>query len=361
MPDPGVEMDRSAVASALTGACTDVDAYCDFLGAAVTQAFGAANYCFMPWKVDAHIDDFRIPGASNALKQEYLRRFYLSDPAYFHLRRLGAETLAPFEMTDLVDHDDLERRPIFAEFMHELGVDRALCIPLTANGRLVANVSMFRGPSQHAFDQRHFMAAKAMTPMLTLAYQLAAERERAGRLEDALAGLASLDGAILVFDGEDKLIFWSSQASPLLGQIGLEPQAGMLIRDDMLRAALRAWRALPLGEDHTFVRAGERGACLNVHGRCAADGRVLARISFGARSVDPADRALCYGLTSRQREVAMLAAHGATNGEIAGELSISERTVENHIAAVLDRTGASRRSQLAALLLWRDEGSDAPL
>ena len=51
-------------------------------------------------------------------------------------------------------------------------------------------------------------------------------------------------------------------------------------------------------------------------------------------------------LTARQRLVAVLAAQGLRNKEIAARLFISERTVEGHIAAVLDALGAPSRVRI---------------
>lgn len=48
-------------------------------------------------------------------------------------------------------------------------------------------------------------------------------------------------------------------------------------------------------------------------------------------------------LTDRQRLVAVLAAQGLRNREIATQLFVSERTVEGHVAAVLDALGAPSR------------------
>lgn len=51
------------------------------------------------------------------------------------------------------------------------------------------------------------------------------------------------------------------------------------------------------------------------------------------------------GLTARQSEVLDHVATGATNGEIADALFISERTVENHVAAILVKLNATSRSE----------------
>nr|WP_263008769.1 helix-turn-helix transcriptional regulator [Nonomuraea phyllanthi] len=54
-------------------------------------------------------------------------------------------------------------------------------------------------------------------------------------------------------------------------------------------------------------------------------------------------------MSSREREVALLAAEGKTNQEIATELFLSRRTVESHIASALRKLGVPSRKELRAL------------
>jgi len=53
-------------------------------------------------------------------------------------------------------------------------------------------------------------------------------------------------------------------------------------------------------------------------------------------------------LTPRQQQVLTLVASGASDIEIAARLSLSPRTVQNHLAAIRAKTGIHRRSELAA-------------
>ncbi|MDP2070402.1 response regulator transcription factor [Methylotenera sp.] len=55
-------------------------------------------------------------------------------------------------------------------------------------------------------------------------------------------------------------------------------------------------------------------------------------------------------LTSREKEVAIEAAKGLSNKEIARILSITERTVKAHLAKTFERLGAKDRLQLALML-----------
>jgi predicted ATPase/DNA-binding CsgD family transcriptional regulator len=63
------------------------------------------------------------------------------------------------------------------------------------------------------------------------------------------------------------------------------------------------------------------------------------------------------GLTAREMEVAMLVARGETNRRIANELSLAEGTVEIHIRHIFAKLGLERRSQLAAWMAARGQGS----
>lgn len=51
-------------------------------------------------------------------------------------------------------------------------------------------------------------------------------------------------------------------------------------------------------------------------------------------------------LTPRQREVLQLAAEGKTNAEIAARLKISQRTVENHRATLMQKLGLQNQTDL---------------
>jgi DNA-binding CsgD family transcriptional regulator len=61
-----------------------------------------------------------------------------------------------------------------------------------------------------------------------------------------------------------------------------------------------------------------------------------------------AAKAAFGGLTSRERDVVELVAHGKANRAIARELGIGERTVEGYVAGALAKLGFTSRTQLAA-------------
>ena len=64
-----------------------------------------------------------------------------------------------------------------------------------------------------------------------------------------------------------------------------------------------------------------------------------------AESSDP----LNISLSTREIEIIELVAEGLTNQEIADRLTISKRTVDNHVSNVFTKTGSKNR---VALLNW---------
>src|SRR5262249_15927147 len=58
------------------------------------------------------------------------------------------------------------------------------------------------------------------------------------------------------------------------------------------------------------------------------------------RGPRPATRANPKGLTPRQLEIVLLVAKGLQNAEIAGQLSMTPKTVEHHVSAVLAKLDA---------------------
>ena len=81
-------------------------------------------------------------------------------------------------------------------------------------------------------------------------------------------------------------------------------------------------------------------------------------VHAGGRAIDPLLAADAWGepdpLTDRERQVLRLAGDGLANGEIAGQLHLSEGTVRNYLSEAMGKLGASNR--VAAARQARDRG-----
>jgi two-component system, NarL family, response regulator LiaR len=63
------------------------------------------------------------------------------------------------------------------------------------------------------------------------------------------------------------------------------------------------------------------------------------------------DNTIVESLNPREREILRLLAKGRSNGEIAGQLFLSEGTVRNYVSTVFTKLGVSDRTQAAVIAL----------
>jgi DNA-binding CsgD family transcriptional regulator len=118
----------------------------------------------------------------------------------------------------------------------------------------------------------------------------------------------------------------------------------------LARGRYREQRVAAIGDlDDAEALFGELGADLWA-AQAAAHRRRLGGVEKPARIT--ATRPL-YGLSPAETTVALCAASGATNREIAAELHVSVRTVDFHFRALYRKTGTKSRSELVARLVER--------
>ena len=211
--------------------------------------------------------------------------------------------------------------------------------------------------------------------LLRRAWDLAVELDelqRIGPVAAALAEAAWLEGDLDTVRAaagpshEDarRLDHWTLEAELgyRLGQAGVRVPAGAsghpyaLQRSGDWRGAAAAWRTAGCPYEHAAALAESPDA----DDRCAALAQLdllgaepLARaVRAGLRELGvsriprrpaAATRENPAGLTERQLQVLGMLGGGLSNAEIAQRLVVSARTVENHVAAVLRKTGARTR------------------
>jgi ATP/maltotriose-dependent transcriptional regulator MalT len=210
-----------------------------------------------------------------------------------------------------------------------------------------------------------------------LAGALAHELLRAGRDADA----AALVAQALTVTPQASPPYWLHDAASRCGEPGLRaavrdalalvaahdgafPARGFLAladarealrkrrRDDavaLAEAAVDAFRTAGWRVDEAFALelAGRTAEAVALFREIGASGEVRRLTETGVAA--PRRRGEST-LTAREREIAALVVAGRTTRAIAGDLVISERTVETHIAAIYRKLGVSNRGGLARLL-----------
>jgi DNA-binding NarL/FixJ family response regulator len=163
---------------------------------------------------------------------------------------------------------------------------------------------------------------------------------RLGEPKDAMAPMRDLATSI-----EGPLVAaWNEHVAALADHdaAALDRAAGHLEAVGLLLHAAEAAAAAAVAHE----RAGRRGSALT----SSAHARRLRAQCPGAGTPRSEVGVPLHALTEREREIAGLAARGESNREIAGQLFVSIRTVNNHLNHVYTKLGFSDRQQLAAAL-----------
>jgi DNA-binding NarL/FixJ family response regulator len=113
--------------------------------------------------------------------------------------------------------------------------------------------------------------------------------------------------------------------------------------------------------DEDIYRAMEAGAITYLLKDMIADKMmsVIREVAGGGRPILPevaqrlTDRMFKASLTARELEVLQLVAEGRRNKEIAGELSISEETVQGHMKNILAKLDVHDRTEAVAVAVRR--------
>ena len=210
---------------------------------------------------------------------------------------------------------------------HAEGVEDVVMVAPVADAR--SELLLWSGDAPGAKQA----AARALAEALTvggselIAGRLAYRVWRAGGNEDLPESVA--EPYRWMIDGE-----WERAAAEWAARGATYLRAEALAAGDEAAAgeALRILDGLGASRVADFLRAELRR-------------RGIARVPRGPRRTTAANVA---GLTPRQVDVLALLAEGLSNAEIAKRLTLSTKTVDHHISAVLGKLGVSTRGQAAA-------------
>jgi DNA-binding CsgD family transcriptional regulator len=155
----------------------------------------------------------------------------------------------------------------------------------------------------------------------------------------------------LLSDGEDTRR-WYREAVDRLSRTGFRPElarAHLLYGEWLRREGLRADARVQLRTAHgMFAAIGMQAFAERARRELLATGETVRRRTAARRDQ----------LTPQEAQIAGLARAGLSNPEIAGQLFLSPRTVEYHLAKVFTKIGITSRRQLRQAL--PDSGPHRP-
>lgn len=262
-----------------------------------------------------------------------------------------ARAHAPAAALRLATDDRPARSARYREILRPRGFDDELRAVTRADGMPWGALALLRARGMPAFDAHDVELVASLSEPLADAV-----RAHFRRPAPPSADVAPRGRGLMLFAPDRRLLSADDEARALLEE--LEPP-----RDDSglplpVAGALVRARAVDEERDHgparvlTRSRAGHWLAC---HASClrTADGRP-ASTALVLEPAQPAEIApimmAAYELTARERQVAVLVAHGFSTAGIAGRLHLSGHTVRDYVKAILAKVGAASRGELVARL-----------
>jgi DNA-binding CsgD family transcriptional regulator/tetratricopeptide (TPR) repeat protein len=157
-----------------------------------------------------------------------------------------------------------------------------------------------------------------------------------------------------------QLAFWMGRAGGLDARPdGLARPYDLLLRGEW-RAAVAEWerlgcpfeRGLALAEGDVVAQLAALELFDELGARPAGEALRRKLRAAGVKGIPrgprPVTRGNPFGLTERENEVLRLLGEGLSNAEIATRLSISAKTVDHHVSAILAKIGAHTRGEAVA-------------
>jgi DNA-binding CsgD family transcriptional regulator len=263
------------------------------------------------------------------------------------LRQL-ARAASPVGWLDAATRGDRAMSLRYREAMLPFGLGDELRVALRVDGQCWGLLCLHRGRAKAGFEQRDAALLARLAPCLALGL-------RRSLLIDRPSGAHPADGPGVAVVGADRTLrSVTAPAARWLDELIYLDQPHGTDLPTVVRTVIESLSATG-AEDAPPVRARVRapsGHWLSIHAA-----RLNDQEGSIAVVIEPiADAALAplivaaYGLTPRERDVAQRLLAGLARKTIATELQISQHTVNDHIKAVFDKTGASSTGQLRATI-----------
>jgi DNA-binding CsgD family transcriptional regulator len=265
---------------------------------------------------------------------------------FVHLARSARPVQSLYQAT----HDDPERSSRYRDILAPIGFGDELRAALRVGSVTWGVLCLHRDLTGSGFTQAELTMLERIVPHLAVGLRTALliEQTRAD---------PGPDGPGLVILAEDlSIAAVTAPAAEWLTEISDWPR-----RSEPPQAIL-AVAARLLALEQTTERAAElmprarvqtrSGRWLMLHASWLTSAAGSGQIAVILESAAPADIAplllQAYGLTEREAQVAQLVLQGLATSEIAASLSIAALTVQQHLKAVFDKTGARSRRELVA-------------
>jgi DNA-binding CsgD family transcriptional regulator len=258
-------------------------------------------------------------------------------------------------ISDFLSDAEFRALDLYKRFYQRFGISYQMSVTLPAPLPLIIGIALNRTDCD--FTERDRLALNLLRPHLEyLHHRLQSQSRTARRFETLHEALDAAGQGLLALDPAGTIGEFNVHATRILNRFA----------DERLSVGAPPPRSVA-----SWLSEQRRGLRADIDGTAPSeplilerpDGRLVCRylpaVRSGERDLvilvpEPTANAspfASYGLTAREAEILAMVAGGKTNAGIAGELVISERTVQKHLEHIFKKLGVANRTGAAALLI----------
>ncbi len=320
---------------------------------ALEKIFLADTSVFLDWRNVAdnglEIDDIHLPPDwSNAYSQLYYSSLRNHDPIFQWLAGGGfQQTFSATRLSNLVDRYEFEKGAFYNELLRKVDCGHILTIALHCGQGLIGNISLLRERKRQDFDKgdEHFARMTALC-LSGSAHRLASHVPQG---EPTIAVIFDADLTVHRVRVDKK---WNGPTLRLDTPAHIQNllnKAPRLAKFMRVANGSTAWqKRLPASVEETITLSDLRPVQVRLEAqRSPAQNLLLTMTISEIKTLMVSPQAT---LTSRELQIAQLAATGTSCSKIGSRLCISPWTVKNHLKAIYVKTGVNNRVGLSRLL-----------
>ena len=286
------------------------------------KLIGLNSAAYIPWS--AKNQKFQFDGnvvfnASPKPLALYLESYTSLDP-YIENGIYLASLNQAVKITDFVPVGLYAKTRYVREFAPLIPCFYEMNAMLSSQGDPIGGIAFHRKPGDRDFTERHRTITNYVIPHLANAIHRM-------DLLDTLSGAS--EGGMIVVDCKHEPVFMNHEARRALngGSVSDIPDPGLSSTPVLFTTAAGVYRVRTVP-----TRSNNRWKL----------------ISLETQPSPHESKFAIYGLSKREREVALWVMRGLSNREIAVRLFICEQTVKDHLHDIFDKMKVRRRTELAA-------------
>lgn len=303
-----------------------------------------------------NIDRGLAYGADEKVLANYHDHYMNLDPFLSRAMNEKFSCRFPIIVSDqLVNYRSFERTEFYNDFFRPISVHSILGITLNCGARSIGLLAVHRPRNARRFNQHDQARARLAIPGLSAALQRIMTLEKIDErdwLLDNLVPELPCEG-VVVLDSELNPIYCDARAHDLLRVLSGNSLNSVEIPEPVRRVCTRLMEGPDQAVNFSAPRieldyqgANKLGARVRLASAGTRGVRLIVCFEKEQKSLVCGHKLKALGLTRREIDIVQLVCLGQTSCQIAENLRISERTVENHLRSIYTKSGVHSRTRL---------------